>query len=101
MKSKSDVRPLFLSFYTMVAAQFGQNIKSIRTNNAKEFDMSDFLNSHGIIHQHSCVYTPQQNFVVERKHFLLWRESTSIYFPLQGLYKFSLKFLFNSGVIVS
>ena len=31
---------------------------------------------------------------------LLWRESTSIYFPLQGLYKFSLKFLFNSGVIV-
>ena len=30
--------------------------------------MSDFLNSHCIIHQHSCVYTPQQNFVVERKH---------------------------------
>ena len=68
MKSKSDVRLLFQSFYTMVATQFGQNIKSIRTDNAKEFDMSDFLNSHGIIHQHSCVYTPQQNFVVERKH---------------------------------
>ena len=39
MKSKSDVRPLF-----------GQNIKSTRTDNAKEFDMLDFLNSHGIIH---------------------------------------------------
>ena len=68
MKSKSDVRPLFQSFYTMFATQFSQNIKSIRTDNAKEFDMSDFLNSHGIIHQHSCVYTPQQNSVVERKH---------------------------------
>ena len=68
MKSKSDVRPLFQSFYTMVATQVSQNIKSIRINNAKEFDMSDFLNSHGIIHQHNCVYTPQQNSVVESKH---------------------------------
>ena len=51
----------------MVATQFGQNINSIRTDNAKEFDMSDFLNSHGIIHQHSCVYIPQKNSIVERK----------------------------------
>ena len=39
-------------------------------------------------------------FTLDNK-ILLWRESTNIYFPMQGLYKFSLKFLFNSGVIVS
>ena len=57
MKSKFEVRPLFHSFYTMIATQFGLNIEAIRIDNAKEFNMSDFLNSHCVIHQHSCVYT--------------------------------------------
>ena len=53
MKSKSDVRPLFQSFYAMIDTQFSQHIKVIRTDNAKEFAMTDFLSSHGIIHQTS------------------------------------------------
>ena len=68
MKSKSEVRQLFSSFYTMVHTQFGLKIKAVRTDNAKEFDMFDFFNSHGIIYQLSCIYNPQQNSIVERKH---------------------------------
>ena len=68
MKAKSKVRPLIVSFYNMVHTQFQTTIKSIRTDNGLEFNMIDFYNSKGIIHQQSCVYTPQQNSIVERKH---------------------------------
>nr|GMD63199.1 Retrovirus-related Pol polyprotein from transposon TNT 1-94 [Ipomoea batatas] len=52
----------------MVFTQFGALIKVIRTDNGGEFNMTDFFAEKGMIHQKSCVYTPQQNAVVERKH---------------------------------
>jgi len=41
---------------------------AVRTTCWKEFCWKDFYDKHGIIHQTTCVETPQQNFVVERKH---------------------------------
>ena len=52
----------------MVLTQFGTKIKSIKSNNALEFNIPGFYNSNGIVHQLSYVYTPQQNSVMERKH---------------------------------
>ena len=44
-------------------------IQQIRVDNGGEFySMRDFFSENGIIYQHTCVYTPQQNGVVERKH---------------------------------
>ena len=53
-KSKSDVRPLIVSFYNMILTQFGTKIKAIRSDNALEFSIPNFYNSNGIIHQMSC-----------------------------------------------
>ena len=47
---------------------FKINIKTIRTDNGVEFAMSNFYASKGIIHKKSCVETPQQNGIIERKH---------------------------------
>ena len=52
----------------MVETQFNTKVKSIRSNNGPEFNLTSFFQSKGIFHQKSCVETPQQNGVVERKH---------------------------------
>ena len=68
MKNKSETRSLIKSFYHFVETQFSVRIKTIRTDNGLEFNMSEFYASKGIAHQTTCTYTPEQNGIVERKH---------------------------------
>ena len=68
MKSKSAASSLIQSFFQMVLNQFKVSIKVIRSDNGPEFALSTFYASKGVLHQLSCVETPQQNDVVERKH---------------------------------
>jgi len=71
LKLKSDVVVVLRNFFQLVSTQFGKRVKVLRSDNGTEFVNSNFhdlFTSLGIIHQKSCVYTPQQNGVVERKH---------------------------------
>lgn len=68
LKYKTEVPSIFENFYKMILNQFCCNIKMIRTDHGTEFNLNLFCQQNGIIHQKSCVQTPQQNGVVERKH---------------------------------
>ncbi|WJX63250.1 hypothetical protein P8452_48162 [Trifolium repens] len=67
-KTKSEITTLVQNFITMIEKQFDCHVKTIRTDNGLEFLMPEFYASKGILHQTSCVETPQQNGRVERKH---------------------------------
>ena len=71
LKTKGEVSSKFQQFYQMVETQFHARIQVLRSDNGGEFlnhDLNQFLQDHGIIHQRSCPYTPQQNGVAERKN---------------------------------
>ena len=75
MKEKSEVNHIFQKFHIMVQNQFNAQIQVFKTDNAREYfksHLESYLSHHGIIHTSSCVDTPQQNGVAERKnrHFL-------------------------------
>ena len=61
MKHKSETSCLIQSFYNMIFTQFQVPIKILRSDNGPEFALNSFYASKGIIHQLSCVETPQQN----------------------------------------
>ncbi|CAL8998680.1 unnamed protein product [Prunus brigantina] len=69
MHTKSETQEHLRSFFAYTQTQFNTKIKQIRVDNGGEFySLRNFFKDHGVIYQRSCVYTPQQNGVVERKH---------------------------------
>ncbi|KAK9063841.1 hypothetical protein SSX86_017713 [Deinandra increscens subsp. villosa] len=71
MKSRSEVFTHFCSFYSEIKTQFNVSVKTLRSDNAKEY-LSESFQTHflknGILHESSCVDTPAQNGVAERKN---------------------------------
>ncbi|XP_010436367.1 PREDICTED: uncharacterized protein LOC104720097 [Camelina sativa] len=66
---KSQVADVLKNFLAFVHRQFNKQVKIVRSDNVTEFlCLRKFFDSQGIIHQTSCVATPQQNGRVERKH---------------------------------
>ncbi|KPJ11482.1 Retrovirus-related Pol polyprotein from transposon TNT 1-94 [Papilio machaon] len=69
IRNKSEVLPVFKIFKKFVENQTNLKIKMLRTDNGREYvnkDFQLFLQEHGIKHQTTVPYSPQQNGVAER-----------------------------------
>ena len=83
LKQKSDVSIVIPNFHSMVQNQFGVQIKSFMTDHARDYFhqiLSPYFQSQGILHDSSCVNTPQQNGVAERKDWHLLNTTLALVF---------------------
>jgi hypothetical protein len=93
LQSKDQTRTYLKSFFHFVENQFDSKIKILRSDNGPEFHMPDFYSLKGVLHQLSCVESPNK--------MLLLKGNTNIFSMLLVLLNFNLIFLSNFGEIVS
>jgi len=70
MKNIYELFFILEQFYREIKTQFGVSIRTLRSDNAREYfshQFQSFMGSNGIFHQTSCPHIPQQNGVAERK----------------------------------
>lgn len=85
MSEKSEVCQLFQNFYKMVETQFQSKIRILHTDNGTEYIndvLGQFLKDKGILHQSTCVNTPQQNGIAERKNKHLLEVTRALMFSM-------------------
>ena len=83
LKSKKEVLIRMQEFLAFAENQTGKRLKCLRTDNGSEYvnrGVENFLKSHGIIHQTTISYTPQQNGVAERTNRTLIEKSRCLLF---------------------
>ena len=71
MKNKDESFDMFKRYKIEVENQKDKKIKILRSDRGGEYfpnDFSIFCEEHGIIHQSSAPYTPQQNGLAKRKN---------------------------------
>ncbi|XP_052180008.1 retrovirus-related Pol polyprotein from transposon TNT 1-94 isoform X1 [Diospyros lotus] len=70
-EGKLEASNIFKRFHRFFLNMFQTFIQILQTNNSRKYfsnDLTHYLVEHGIFHQNSCPYTPQQNGVAERKN---------------------------------
>jgi len=84
LTTKSNAMTIIKAFIEMANTQFNTKVQTIRSDNVLELGLAKettkYFMAKGILHQTSCVETPQQNGVVERKYNHLLETSRALLF---------------------
>ena len=91
LKLKSDLFDAFKDFHNLITNHFSSKLYMLRSDNSTEYtsnNMSNYLSNYGILQQTSCVGTPQQNGVAERKNRDLLEKTRSLMIQMHVPKKF-------------
>ena len=85
LKHKSELSTIIPQFYSLIQTKFSTSIRCFRSDNAKDYvntTLTTFFQTNGIIHETSCLYTPQQNGLAEQKFRYMLETSRSLLFHM-------------------
>ena len=106
LKFKHEVFNCFEDFHKLVKNHFSSKICILRSDNGTEYTskvMATYLSDQGILHQTSCVGTPQQNGIAERKNRDLLEKTRSLMLQtnvhVSGLKQFKLLHILSIGCL--
>ncbi|XP_024006537.1 uncharacterized protein LOC112083045 [Eutrema salsugineum] len=82
--------------------QFGKTVKVVQSDNGTEFMcLSSYFREHSIVHQTSCVGTPQQNGRVERKNRHILNVSRALLFQANFPVSFWGEAVFTAAYLIN
>ena len=85
MKNRSELFSHFSAFCAEIQTQFHVFVQTLKSDNAIEYlsePFQFFMLQHGILHKTSCVDTPSQNGVAERKNRHLLETTRALLFQM-------------------
>ena len=102
LKEKTEVSVTLKKNFTLVERQYNKCVKMVRSDNGTEFMcLKHYFIQQGILHQTSCVGTPQQNGRVERKHRHILNVARSLRFQGNLPIKFWGECVLTAGYLIN
>ncbi|WVY98728.1 hypothetical protein V8G54_030879 [Vigna mungo] len=102
LRDKREVSQTMINFFALIERQFEKRVKVVKSDNGTEFTcLKGYFSDHGIIHQKSCVGTPQQNGRVERKHRHILNIARALRFQGRLLIRFRGECILTAGYLIN
>lgn len=99
---KKEVSMNLCNFIAIVERQFNKQVKTVRSDNGIDFTcLGNYFSKHGIVHETSCVGTPQQNGRVECKHRHILNVARALRFQANLSIKFWGECILTAGYLIN